>query len=142
MRWTSPSSSACRCTPRASRGQSGANLSVSSIFPFGLARIAQREERQTPLVIPDSTHAEVRLEVVLPENARMPVSLPTFDKTEKRSGAHVIVKDTVFGHAIHLDRQIDIPAGRIEPGEAYAAYAQFIHEAHAALAREVLVAPP
>ncbi len=47
------------------------------------------------------------------------------------------MKDAVHGHEIHLARTIDIPAGRVQPGDDYAHFQQFTHDADTALEREI-----
>jgi hypothetical protein len=112
-------------------------LSLRSVFPLDLATIAQLPQRQTPLLRRGSYHTEVHFEIVFPESMKMPASLPG---GEARHGdAIVTVKDAVHGHAISLDRVVDLPAGRVQPGDDYARYRLFARDADALLEREVLV---
>jgi tetratricopeptide (TPR) repeat protein len=115
----------------------GANLSLKSVFPMDLNQLAQLPSRQTPLLRRGSWHTEIHFEVVLPDSTRMPASLPT---GQVRHGeATVTVGDTVTGHAIHLERLIDLPAGRVQPGDDYASYRQFIQNGDAMLEREIVI---
>ena len=49
------------------------------------------------------------------------------------------VADKVNGHAIQLVRTIDIPAGRIQPGAAYAKFVQFTQSADDLVEREIRI---
>jgi hypothetical protein len=76
----------------------------------------------------------VKLEVVAPAGTQLPSSLP---KGEARDGERVVsVSDAVNGRAIDLVRVIDIPAGRVQPGE-YARFQAFTQNADALLEREI-----
>jgi tetratricopeptide (TPR) repeat protein len=104
-------------------------------FAPSLTQLAALPERHTPLLRRASWHAEVRLHVVLPDSMRMPADLP---RGEAREGeAHVVVKDAVNGHSIDFDRTIDLPAGRVQPGDEYARWQQFTRQADALVARDV-----
>ena len=64
----------------------------------------------------------------------MPASLP---KGEVRDGERIVrVNDEVTGHAIQLARVVDIPAGRVQPGE-YAKFQKFTQEADLLIEREI-----
>jgi hypothetical protein len=104
---------------------------------MGLARLAGQAERQTPLLRRSSIHTEVHFEVVFPDSLRMPGSVATGDP--KYAGCEVSVKDTVHGHAIELDRVIDIPAGRVQPGDEYAAFQKFVRDSDALYEHETLI---
>jgi tetratricopeptide (TPR) repeat protein len=122
--------------PQLARAQ-GDGLSVTALFAMHLAQLATLPERQTPLFLPSWTHVEVRFEIVVPEKMRMPASIPT---GEARDGERIVkVNDTVHGHALVLDRVVDIPAGRVQPGE-YARFQRFAQEADALLERDIVVA--
>ncbi|MGH7437506.1 MAG: hypothetical protein ACRENE_17660 [Polyangiaceae bacterium] len=60
----------------------------------------------------------------------------------REGGASVVVSDAVNGHTIAFDRVVDLPAGRVAPGDEYAAWQKFIREADTLLSRNVLLAPP
>ena len=102
-----------------------------------LAQLATLNERQTPLLLGASSYVEVRFDIVAPASYRMPASLPT---GEARDGDRVVkVADVVRGHEMHFDRIIDLPAGRVQPGEEYAAFLKFTEEADTLLERDVLL---
>jgi hypothetical protein len=116
---------------------SGDRLVLRALFPMHIAQLAALPSRQTPMLLASSSHAEVRFTIVAPDSVRMPASLPT---GEARDGERVVsVKDTVHGHALTLDRMIDIPAGRVQPGAEYATFASFTQKADALLERDVVL---
>ena len=59
---------------------------------------------------------------------------------EERAGeADVAVRDAMTAHAIDFDRVIELPAGRVQPGDEYAAWQKFVRDADALLARDVML---
>ena len=112
-------------------------LVLKSLFPMRLSQLAVLPERQTPLLIGVSSHVDVNFEVVAPSSARMPASLPN---AEIHDADRVVkVADKVNGHAIQLVRTIDIPAGRIQPGAAYAKFVQFTQAADDVVERDIRI---
>jgi hypothetical protein len=85
-----------------------------------------------------SWHTEVRVSVVVPDSLTMPADVP---RGELRMGtSSVVTRDTVHGHTIDFDRVIDLPAGRVQPGDEYARWRAFARSADTLLTRDVLVA--
>jgi hypothetical protein len=113
----------------------GARMVLQPMFPIRLAQLASLPQRQTPMLLPSSSHVEVRFEVVVPNAWRVPSSLPASDVREAES--IVAVHDTIAGHAIRLDRVIDIPAARIEAGPSYERFVRFTQDADATIEREI-----
>jgi hypothetical protein len=111
-------------------------LSLRAVFDQRLDKLAELPERQTPLLRVQSWHTETHLEVTFPDKLRMPAKLPTGDVTY--AGCVVSVHDTVNGHAIYLERIIDLPAGRVQPGDEYARYQRFARDADALYERETI----
>ena len=73
----------------------------------------------------------------MPDSTKLPGDLP---RGEQRDGAAmVLVRDRVNGHAIDFDRVIELPAGRVTPGD-YRAWQKFAQEADALVGRDVLIA--
>jgi tetratricopeptide (TPR) repeat protein len=106
-------------------------------FAPSIAQLAALPVRRTPLLRRASWRSDVRVRVVLPESTKMPSALPG---GEYRDGeAHVLVRDVVNGHAIDFNRIVELPAGRVQPGEEYAAWQKFVREADALVSRDVLV---
>jgi hypothetical protein len=115
----------------------GKSLVLKSLFPMRFAQLAALPSRQTPLLLGVSSHVEVKFEVVVPESMKVPATLPG---AVLRDGERVVeVKDAVHGHAILLDRVVDIPAGRVQPGAEYAKFGHFVQDADTLLEHEILV---
>jgi hypothetical protein len=115
----------------------GNRLVLKSLFAMHLAQLAGLPSRQTPMLLGVSSHVDVAFEIVLPESMRMPASLPD---GEVKDGERVVqVNDKVNGHSIVLSRTVDIPAGRVQPGEDYAKFSRFVQDADAMLEREVVI---
>ena len=113
----------------------GNEVMVKPIFPLHLAQLATLPARQTPLLLGAWSWVELKFDVVATGSLRMPSSLPT---NVFKDGERVVsVKDAVQGHALHFARVVDLPAGRVQPGDEYAAFARFTHDADAALEREI-----
>jgi tetratricopeptide (TPR) repeat protein len=110
---------------------------LSPIFAVHLAQLATLPERQTPLLLGASSHVEVRFEVVVPASMHVPASLPHAEARER--DRLVTIKDTVHGNELRLDRVVDMPAGRIQPGTEYADFRRFVQEADTLLEREVFI---
>ena len=73
--------------------------------------------------------------VDFPDSFKMPAGVA---HGEPRDGdALVAVHDAVDGHSIDFDRVIDMAAGRVQPGDEYAAWQKFVREADSLLSREV-----
>jgi hypothetical protein len=53
----------------------------------------------------------------------------------------VRVRDSLNGHAIDFDRILDLPAGRVQPGQEYATWQRFVRDADTMLTREVVLEP-
>jgi tetratricopeptide (TPR) repeat protein len=104
-------------------------------FSPNLQQLAALPERHTPLLRRASWHAEVRVHVVLPDSVRMPAELT---RGEAREGdAYVVVKDSLAGHAIDFDRVVELPAGRVQPGDEYARWQQFARAADLLVGHDV-----
>jgi hypothetical protein len=116
----------------------GARMVLLPVFPIHVAQIATLPERQTPLLLSSSSHVEVRFDVVLPTSWKVPDKLPAGDARDGERSA--IVKDSISGHSIRLDRVVDVPAGRVQPGAEYAKLLKFAQDADAMIEREIVLA--
>ncbi len=115
--------------------RSGKNLVLRALFPMRISQLATLPTRQTPLLLGSASHAEIRFTVVVPDSIRVPASLPG---GEAKDGDRVVlVKDAVHGHAVTLDRVIELPAGRIQPGAEYAKFQKFTQDADTLVERDV-----
>ncbi len=115
----------------------GSMLFVHAPFASRLAQLGALPERRTPLVRRLSWHTDVRIQVVLPPSAKLAGTLPTGRATF--ADAYVVVKDGAAGHVIEFNRALDLPAGRVEPGDEYRAWQAFVREGDRLLTRDVLV---
>jgi len=122
---------------RASAG--GRELVLSPPFAIRLSGLASLPVRETPIYISEtmSTLSVVNLRVVLPEGAKVATSLSPW--TAEDGGRTVRVNDRTDAGALVISRQVDIPAGRVQP-EAYPAFQSFVRSADTALHRDVVIA--
>jgi hypothetical protein len=115
----------------------GNRVVLKALFPVNIAQVASLAKRQTPLLLASSSHVEVRFDVVPPATYRLPGSLPG---GELRDGDRsVSVTDGVDGHALLLRRVVDIPAGRVQPGEEYTKFVAFTQRADQLLEKEIVL---
>lgn len=77
------------------------------------------------------------MQVVLPQGMKPPADMARGEARDE--DAVVTVKDSASDGAIQFDRVIDLPAGRVEPGEQYAKWQKFVRDADALLGRELRV---
>ncbi len=113
----------------------GNQVLVKPIFPLHLAQLATLASRQIPLLLGAWTFVDIDFSIVVANALKMPASLPRGEF--KHGELEVLVKDTVRGHELELARTIDLPAGRIQPGDDYAKFQQFTRDADTALEREI-----
>ncbi len=112
-------------------------LSLHPPFSPSLGQLASLPQRHTPILRRAAWHSEVHLRVTFPDSFKLP---PGVAHGEERAGAAVIaVRDAVVAHAIDFDRVIDVPAGRVQPGDEYAAWQKFVRDADALLSRDVIL---
>ena len=81
------------------------------------------------------TFVDIDFSIVAANSLKMPASLPRGEF--KHCELEVLVKDNIRGHELQLARTIDLPAGRVQPGDDYAKFQQFTRDADTALEREV-----
>lgn len=112
-------------------------LAVHPPFSPHLSQLAAAAVRHTPLLRPAAWRTHIRVRVVLPESLKTPAEMR--QETRRDGDLVVAVRDTASGHAIDFDREIDLPAARVEPGAAYGAWQTFVQAADALLNRDVAV---
>lgn len=115
---------------------SGGDLAISPPFSPRVAQLATLPVRQTPLLIGEATHQEVRLKISLPKGAALRDVLA--GSTIKDGDRAVKISDRLDGDTLVLERVLDIPAGRVKP-DAYPSFLEFARRADAALSRDVRV---
>jgi hypothetical protein len=116
---------------------SSTGLSLHPPFSPSLSQLATLPVRRSPMLRRASWRTAVRMQVVLPDAMKLPARLPHAEYSNGR--ASVRVRDSVSGHAIDFEREIDLPAGRVEPGHEYAAWQAFVRDADTVLTRDVAI---
>ncbi len=114
-------------------------LVVSPPFGARLSQLAVLPARQTPLLLVDATHQRVKLTLDLPPGTQLEQLAPP--KTVKNGERTVTVRDVRRGDQLVLDREIDLPAGRVQPSE-YPSFQEFARQADEALFHSVRVKLP
>lgn len=124
---------------RVRAGAGGRELVLSPPFSLRLSGLATLPVRETPIYISESmaTLSIVDLQVVLPEGARVVTDLAPWKADD--GGRTVRVNDRAEGGTLTIARQVDIPAGRVQP-EAYATFQSFAKSADTALQRDIVIA--
>jgi tetratricopeptide (TPR) repeat protein len=115
---------------------SGSMLAISPPFSPRVTQLATLPERQTPLLIGDATYQQVKLRIELPTGATLAGVVATSTITD--ANRKVTIADRIDGQALILDRTLDIPAGRVQPGE-YPKFLDFARRADSALGRDLRV---
>ncbi len=119
--------------------RSGGALVVSPPFGVRLSQLAVLPTRQTPLLLVDATHQRIKLKLDLPAGAKLEqLAQP---RTVKDGERLVTVRDVQQGNALILDREIELPAGRVQPN-AYGQFQEFVRQADEALFHSVRVRLP
>jgi cellulose synthase operon protein C len=121
----------------AERGPGG--LVISPPFGARLSQLAVLPARQTPLLIVDATHQRIKLALELPAGAKIEQLAPP--RTVKDGERQVVVRDAQQGNQLVLDREIELPAGRVQPNQ-YGQFQEFARQADEALFHSVRVRLP
>ncbi len=115
----------------------GGRRTLKGLFPLRLGELATLPKRQTPMLLGSPSHVEVHFEVVVPDGVTLPSSLPHGEA--KHQDRVVQVNDSIRGKAIFLNRLVDIPAGRVMPGDDYASFVEFVRKSDALLESEIAI---
>lgn len=118
------------------RTQGGRRV-LKGLFPLRLGELATLPNRQTPMLLGSPSHVEVHFEIVAPDGVALPASLPHGEA--KHQDRIVSVNDSVRGHALLLNRLVDIPAGRVMPGADYASFVEFVRKSDTLLESEIAI---
>jgi hypothetical protein len=119
--------------------RSNGALIISPPFGAHLSQLAVLPVRQTPLLLVDATHQRVKLRLDLPPGAQLEqVAQP---RTVKDGERQVTVRDALRGNSLQLDREIELPAGRVQPS-AYPSFQEFARQADEALFHSFRVRVP
>jgi tetratricopeptide (TPR) repeat protein len=103
-----------------------------------LGRLATLPSRQTPLLIGETLHRSISVDIALPPGASLEGLMPG---TVEDAGHRVVIKDSVKPGVLHVERTVDIPAGRIQPAD-YPRFSRFARQADDALSRAVQLRLP
>ncbi|HVU02064.1 MAG TPA: DUF3857 domain-containing protein [Polyangiaceae bacterium] len=118
--------------------KSGKALVVSPPLAPDLARMATLPARETPLLIGETMHRTISVDIELPPGAKATAPPPV---TVEDGARKVVVADSVKGNVLHLSRTIEIPAGRVQPAD-YPTFARFAQQADDALSRTIRIEVP
>ncbi len=116
--------------------RSGDMLLIAPPFGPRVSQLAALPQRQTPLLMAEATHREIKLRIVLPKGAEL-VSDPIQAKLNDGDRS-VLVADTQKPAELSLVRTVNLPAGRVQPKD-YAQFLDFARRADDALSQSVRV---
>ncbi|MDF3069236.1 MAG: hypothetical protein K0R38_4837 [Polyangiaceae bacterium] len=119
--------------------RSNGALLVSPPFGARLSQLAVLPTRQTPLLLVDATHQRIKLTLDLPPGSKLEQLAPP--KSVKDGERQVTVRDAQQGNTLVLDREIELPAGRVQPAN-YGKFQEFARQADEALFHSVRVRLP
>jgi tetratricopeptide (TPR) repeat protein len=111
-------------------------LLVNPPFAPRVGQLAALPVRQTPLLVVDSTEQRINLRFKLPEGAKL--ANPPLTSESKDGGYRVSIKDREDKGALLLDRQIELPAGRVQV-DAYPNFARFARRADDTLSASIRI---
>lgn len=114
----------------------GSVLLVSPPFTPRLGQLAALPQRQTPLLVVDSSDQEIRLRIHLPPGAAGATSLSPRELSD--GTRRITLKDRVEPGRIVLERHIRLPAGRVQVPE-YPRFVRFVRSADDALSSSIRV---
>ncbi len=113
-------------------------LSLRAPFLAALSPLVQMPTRESPLYLGDraTRHVKLELRVELPAGAKVltPLDLVTIDEPNLR----VIVRDRLQGNLLVIDREVYLPAGRVQPAD-YPAFVALVQRGDDALNRVIRI---
>lgn len=118
----------------------GASLVAASPLAASvhLTAFTNLEKRETPLLFPQDAALLTRFDVTveLPKGATLESELGA--ASGENGGRSFKVADRVEGGVLKLSREVNIPAGRIQPAD-YAAFVAFARKADEAIHRDLII---
>ena len=105
-------------------------------FLGSMAALVSMPSRQTPLYVDESARSLVQLEVELPPRARLTTMLEVASVEDPR--VHVRIGDRITKGTLHLEREADLPSGRVTPDD-YASFRDAVLRADRLLNQPVRV---
>ncbi len=116
--------------------RSGDMLLIAPPFGPRVSQLAALPQRQTPLLMAEATHREIKLRIMLPSGADLasdPIQAELSDGDRS-----VRVADTAKPGELSLVRSVNLPAGRVQPKD-YPAFLGFARRADDALSQSIRV---
>ncbi len=113
----------------------GNQLTLSPPYTVNLSQVLTVPVRQTPMLIMETTHQVVRMRVTPPPGATIAAPSPL---QLDHAGYQLHIADRLDKGTLVLDREVTIPAGRVQP-DAYAAFVDFARQSDAAQARDIVI---
>jgi hypothetical protein len=111
-------------------------LLIAPPFAPRVSQLAALPARQTPLLIPEATDQKIVLRIHLPPGSTLAASIGTRDVSDGEY--RVSVRDREQGNTVLLDREIHLPAGRVQVAE-YPDFLRFARSADDALSSSVRI---
>jgi cellulose synthase operon protein C len=116
----------------------GKKLVFSPPLAPDLGRLATLPSRQTPLLIGETLHRRIDIQIDLPKGATVEgLAADTLTDGDRK----VSVSDVTKAGTLSIVRAIDIPAGRIQPTD-YPTFAKFARQADDSLSRAIQITLP
>src|SRR5450432_1871892 len=116
--------------------RSGNMLLIAPPFGPRISQLAALPQRQTPLLMVEATHREINLRILLPKGAELASDMPQVRLSD--GDRSVQVSDSAKAGELSLLRTVNLPAGRVQPGD-YARFLGFARRADEALSQSVRV---
>lgn len=119
--------------------RNGKTLVLSPPFTPRLEALGSLAQRETPMILEDSSNQTLTAEIELPAGAK--VRTVVGERQLQSADREIRIKDHVEGQKLVLQRYTKIPAGRVSL-EEYPSFAKFAREAGSALASEIRIDVP
>jgi hypothetical protein len=116
----------------------GDELLISPPFPMNLGSFTSLPSRETPLYISEqaATRVTLKFAITLPPGARAATAIEPFAAED--GGRSAKLSDRSGPGTITFERIVDLPAGRVQPGD-YAKFQDFARKVESALRRDIVV---
>lgn len=119
--------------------KTGGSLVLSPPFTPRLQALGALAQRETPMILEDSSDQTLHAEIELPPGAKL--RNPPGERQLTSADRQVKIHDRIEGNKLVLHRYTRIPAGRVSL-EEYSKFASFARDAGAALAADIRIDLP
>lgn len=119
--------------------KAGKSLVLSPPFTPRLQALGALAQRETPMILEDSSHQTLSAEIELPPGAKLRNAPGQRQLTS--ADREVRIQDKLDGNKLVLQRYTRIPAGRVSLDE-YPRFATFVRDAGAAMAADIRIDLP